>query len=297
MNRHWIVHGKAGTWVVRRYHSMHGRASILWEHELIAFVARAGWPVAQALTARDGGTVVDYGSHLWSAFPFLAGEVNVEPGPAGWHEIGRLLARFHGDVAGFSPSQRPLFGQLWEVEPRAVAAGATSFEGLLRELAATHPKLASLIRRERARNLEEVERLAISKLPVLAVHGDFAPWNLLFKNGALSGLLDFDQARVDAPMSDLAKLLMPFQPLPIDCSRTLLAGYQSVHRLLDAEWASIPVLARSALLSWVAFLLVSWRFGGGEPCLEGIVRTMTTRLPAFEAFAPELAMLREGTRS
>ena len=38
----------------------------------------------------------------------------------------------------------------------------------------------------------------------IAVHGDFTPWNLLFQNGKLSGILDFELARRDHRIADFA---------------------------------------------------------------------------------------------
>ena len=86
---------------------------------------------------------------------------------------------------------------------------------------------------------------------------------------------------------------MPFQPLDQKLAAALLSGYQTVRPLSDAEWELLPALVRSALLWWVAFLLVQWRTRGGS--VEGIARTMTVRFPAFEAAEPAYRGLRAGT--
>jgi Ser/Thr protein kinase RdoA (MazF antagonist) len=38
----------------------------------------------------------------------------------------------------------------------------------------------------------------------IVVHGDFAPWNLRFAGGTLSGILDFDLVRLDLRVADFA---------------------------------------------------------------------------------------------
>ncbi|MBO0836818.1 MAG: phosphotransferase, partial [Actinobacteria bacterium] len=40
--------------------------------------------------------------------------------------------------------------------------------------------------------------------PRLVIHGDFAPWNLLYRDGELSGILDFEASHFDVAVSDFA---------------------------------------------------------------------------------------------
>lgn len=54
------------------------------------------------------------------------------------------------------------------------------------------------------RSRERVAGLRLQDRPGIIVHGDFAPWNLRFKNGALSGILDFELAHWDHRIGDFA---------------------------------------------------------------------------------------------
>ena len=47
-------------------------------------------------------------------------------------------------------------------------------------------------------------RSAAPDWPGVTVHGDFTPWNLRFKNGRLSGILDFELAHWDHRVGDFA---------------------------------------------------------------------------------------------
>lgn len=290
VNRHWRVEAEGRTVVLRRYGVPRGLPSIAWEQQLMAFAATKGWPAPVAEPHGRGGAAVEHGGGVWTCHRFLEGEATAKDTPASRHIMGRLLARLHKDLAGFDVSgQRPGFGKTWELDVMVEPAGAGSFNSLLAAFAREYPDLAGSIRRQRYRNLRELARLHYPDLADHPIHGDFSPRNLLFKDGQLTGVLDFDFTRQDAWLCDLGPLLMPFQPLDPRLARSLLDGYQSVRPLPEAEWELLPAVVRASLLWWVALLLVRWRLTGAAPA--GIARTINQRFPAFDAFEPEVRAL------
>lgn len=290
VNRHWRVDATDRTVVLRRYGVARGLASIGWEQQLMAFAAAKGWPTPVADPTASGAAAFDFGGRTWTCHRFLEGAAAPGDTPASRHIMGRLLGRLHKDLAAFEVSgQRPGFGKTWELDPMVEPAGAGSFNGLVAAFGREYPELAMAIRRQRYRNLRELSRLHYPDLADHPTHGDFSPRNLLFEDGQLTGLLDFDFARQDAWLCDLAPLLMPFQPLEPRLAAALFDGYQSVRRLSEAEWDLLPALVRASLLWWVALLLVRWRLTGEVPA--GIARTINQRFPAFDAFEPEVRAL------
>lgn len=291
MNRDWRVETPGGPVVLRRYNRVRTAPTILWEHAIIGFAQERGWPVPNPIVTPAGTTLLAEADRYWSASAFLEGEPGLEES-AGMRRIyGRLLARLHNDLASFDlDGQRPGFGKTWELDVMVEAAGAGTFNDLLAVFSRDYPELGSLVRRQRYRSLRELSRLHYPDLPDRPIHGDFEPKNLLFKDGQLSAVLDFDQARRDALICDIAPLLMPFQPLDTRLCAAFLEGYQSVRPLSDAEWDLLPALVRASLLWWVAFLLVRWRTQGGEPA--GIARTMNQRFPAFDGAEKAFRSLR-----
>lgn len=282
VNRHWRVEHEGQSIVIRRYHPTRTRAAIGWEQRLVEHAATRGWPVARPVSAVDGTLLVEDAGRFWSVAPFLPGEPGAAETPAQYHICGRLLGRLHRALASFPDErQRPDFGKLWELDAWVEPAGFGSFNELLRTFERDYPDLAALVRRQRYRNLRELARLKYPDLPDLPIHGDFHRGNLLWQDGQLSGLLDFDQSRRDAHVADIAPLLMPHMPLDLRLARSLLDGYQSVRQLSETEWDLLPALIRGALLWWVAYVLVEWRKTRAEP--GAIFRTMTVRFPAFEA--------------
>lgn len=290
VNRHWRVETRDEVVVVRRYGVLRGHGAIRWEQRLMTFAAGKGWPVPLARPATDGSAAVTFEGGMWTCHRFLDGQPAAGDTPASRHILGRLLGRFHRDVASFeAPGQRPGFGKTWELDVMVEPSGIESFNALVSAFGREYPELAANIRRQRYRNLRELARLHYPDLPDHPIHGDFSPRNLLFKDGQLSGVLDFDFARRDAWACDLAPLLMPFEPLDPRLAAALFEGYQSVRPLSEAEWALLPALVRASLLWWVALLLVRWRLSGEAPA--GIARTINLRFPAFDAYEPEIRRL------
>lgn len=300
INRHWLVTSGDRQIVVRCSNPSRSRLALLWEQELVRHAGKAGWPVPRSLATKDGRPVVEHDGRLWTAAPFLAGEPQQSPTPAMYHNRGRLLARLHRDLVSFPvDGQKPGFGKTWELDAWMAPSGVGTFNEVLAAFAREHQDLASAIRRYRYRNLRELSRLQYPELPDMPVHGDFQRSNLLWQDGQLTGLIDFDFARRDAQVSDLATLLVPFEPLEARVAGPLLEGYESVRTLTEAEWALLPALARASLLWWLAQLLIGWRTGTIENALAGIIRTTTGRLPALDLIEPAYRALpraRSGSR-
>lgn len=284
INRHWFVHDGSRDVVLRQSPAHRSRESIEWEQSLVGFAGANGWPVATALRAAGGTRVVEYNGHCWVAMPKLSGEPLSEPTPAMYHNRGRLLARLHRDLAAFPDDiQKPGAGKAWELDAWLAPANIGTFNEVLAAFAFEEPDVSALIRRYRYRNLRELSRLHYPELPDMPIHGDFQGANLLWRDGQLTGLLDFDFARRDAHVCDLATMLVPFEPLEPRFAGPMLEGYESVRPLSDIEWALLPALARAVLLWWIAQLLAGWRTGQDPGAVAGITRTAIIRLPALDA--------------
>lgn len=65
--------------------------------------------------------------------------------------------------------------------------------------------------------------------PRSVIHGDFAPWNLLFEGERLTGLLDFEATHYTFQVADFALSWRGYQD-------EVLLGYDEVRPLSDEEW-------------------------------------------------------------
>jgi Ser/Thr protein kinase RdoA (MazF antagonist) len=296
VNTLWLLESGERRAVLRRLHVSRASAAVEWEVALVRFVCERGWPAPGTLPAGSGTQVLECESRLWTAAEYLPGEHPPEDSTAMQHIYGRLLARLLRDMAAFPlDGQRPGFGKLWELDISVAPADAGSFNDLLRQFGEDYPGLANAVRRYRYRNLRELSRLHYPDLPDYPVHGDFGAENLLWQDGKLSGLLDFDWCCRDALACDLAAAF-PWDHMTSDRIRALIEGYEEVRRLDDTEWALLPALTRAHLLSFVAFRLVEWKMLGGTRPAASIERTVRDRLPRTEGLERYLQDLRAGAR-
>jgi Ser/Thr protein kinase RdoA (MazF antagonist) len=229
-NRHWLVRTADGLVVLRRYQSRRRFAYLEWESRLMQGLARAGWPVSSQV-ARP----IEAGGHVWWAFTHLPGRSPSPRSPSGrraeQRHRGRLLARLHRDLAGTSDlGQREGWVRAEEVFHQR--DGGVSLDEALSSLARRRPDEAEVLRRHAERARSRLEELGASGLPAIAIHGDFAPWNLRFRHGRLSGILDFDLSHLNHRVADFA---LSWRGRDDE----VIHGYHEVEPLSDQEWELI----------------------------------------------------------
>ncbi len=128
------------------------------------------------------------------------------------------------------------------------------------------------------KRMEELSPKALETLPRQICHEDFAADNLLFANGTLSAVLDFDRGQYGFPLHDVGRALMSFafdetalRPVYL---RAFRDGY-AIFRALSAKellWA----------LRLVFVLEVPWWLGAGYETAES---------PKVRRFAREIHYL------
>ncbi|WP_041289817.1 phosphotransferase [Kribbella flavida] len=212
---------------------------------LLGALAARGVPVAAPVPAVDGRTRVVLGGPSGklsvAVLPEIDGDWLDVGDEAAVHAAGACLASLHHALAEYA-----------DADP-AVSHGATGDSGEdLRE------RLTKwLATDDRGVTLAASQRLAaaVAALPPLdtreqLVHNDYRAANLLTRDSAVVGILDFDEIARQHPVHDLAKafvylstLFTEWKPTAPGVRRTFLAGYESVRRLSPAEHAWLETLA------------------------------------------------------
>jgi Ser/Thr protein kinase RdoA (MazF antagonist) len=145
---------------------------------------------------------------------------------------------------------RPSFPPLADLATRPDAGlDERSIAGRLRG----HRELAYAIHAERDAVFGELASLEPATLPRTLIHGDFNAGNLLFRQGRLTGLLDFDHARPDARAADLA-IATIYLGSAAD-TNALVAGYAQTGGLEDSELAGLAIFRRARRLEHIGFCL------------------------------------------
>ncbi len=224
LNQHWLVDRRGESLVLRGWSATPN--DLEYEAKLLERVHALGWPVAPILER-----CVDVSGRDWSLSAFLSGEPAADKNsPREQRVRGRLLAEFHASLETIQGlGQREGWRRGEEILQDA------TLEPLLIAFERTDPPAARALlwHLERARDL--IAPLEVGARSSIAVHGDFAPWNLLFQNGKLTGILDFELAHSDHRIADFA---LAWRGRYDD----LIYAYHQVAPLEPEEWALLTPL-------------------------------------------------------
>lgn len=181
---------------------------------------------------------------------FLEGAWPRDITPAHCAAVGATLARMH--LAGKSFALKRRNGMAlpaWRSLIHACAQEADTLEtGLFSALESA---------------LDAAEKNWPRRLPQGAVHADLFPDNVFFKDGALSGIIDFYFACTEFFVYDLMLTLNPWcfdktGALDTEKSSALLNAYHAVRPLSAEETAALPQMGAAAALRIVATRLYDW---------------------------------------
>ncbi len=198
-----------------------------------AALRQQGWPTPEPVEAplvRTDGA--------WVMFHELPGQPKQPAAgdkPAEQIARGRLLAEFHqAAVATGITDQRAGF-----TGPEALVADP-ELERWLRVHEAVNPEEGRILRTYRDAAAQWFACHPGLDAPSSVIHSDFAPWNLLFHNGRLTGVLDFEATHHNFQVADFALSWRGYQD-------DVLRGYNDVRPLSAAEWE----LLRPVFWSWM----------------------------------------------
>jgi homoserine kinase type II len=287
VNEHWHVYTADGRYVLRRYYQRNAHVDVGYEHAVLAHAARTGWPVAVPLSSVDGETVVHSDGGRYSLFPYLHGT----PGQYGNHDLlrvkGRLLARLHQDLASLpSRSQRAGFARINDLDLFVRADGWADLEDLLRWYEEADEAVSSAIRRQCIESREELARLGYRSLPDTVIHFEFVQNSLLFTDGTLTGLLDFDFTHRDARVVDIGRSIaldcrQRASGLNVESVQAFLEGYTQESPLNEMERRLIVPAVRAAMLWNTVLPLSIGARTGNSAMLKSAAYTATVELAAL----------------
>ena len=249
-NSNYLLRTTGGSYILTLYEKRVKEEDLPFFLALMQHLARRGLNCPLPVSNRAGEALGRLAARPAAIVTFLDGIAVRRPSAAHCGALGRALAELHLKGEGFERSRRnalsldswrPLFGQ---AEPQADRVA---------------PGLAERTRRE----LDHLETAWPSGLPTGVIHADLFTDNVFFIGLAVSGLIDFYFACTDAYAYDLAICLNAwcFEPdgsFNVTKGTAMIAGYQSVRRLVPAEVEALPVLCRGSALRFMLTRLVDW---------------------------------------
>ncbi len=249
-NSNFSLRTTKGDFILTLYEKRVKVEELPWFLGLMDHLARAGLSCPLPVAARDGQALRQLAGKACAITTFLPGvwprRVRVEH----CAPLGEALAQLHLAGQGYAPTRHNALGpQSWAPLLDRSLAGADGVQpGLGAELQQSLPGIVAAWPHD---------------LPIGHIHADLFPDNVFFLGDAVSGVIDFFFAATDLLAYDVAICLNAWcfetdGSFNITKGRALLAGYQRLRPMSDAELAALPVLCQGAALRFALTRLYDW---------------------------------------
>ncbi|WP_340587139.1 homoserine kinase [Erythrobacter alti] len=218
---------------------------------LLDHLSSHGAPVPRTIHDREGAASRELDGKAVALIEFLPGVSVDHPTPAQARNVGAVLAQMHQAAQDY-PARRAN-----DLGPATSAQVLTDCGE--EALAAIDPALPA--------SLGEAQRVAANwpqGLPRSIIHSDLFPDNVLMLGDKVSGLIDFYFACHDAMAYDLAVTHAAWsfadygRSYRADIGEALVAGYETVRVLEEAEKSALPLLAQGAAMRFVSSRAQDW---------------------------------------
>lgn len=261
-----------------RIYEEQDRQGALTELEMVGELEQAGVPVVKAVPRLDGQLVHEVHGKPFAVYPWLEGEIlcqaRVDARAA--RAVGTALARLHRCGDRFSSLGAGRFG------PNELAARLDTVE------AQGDAELRAAARFVREKYAEYLPRRR-SDLPQGLIHSDLFKDNVLWRDGEILALIDFESASAGPYLYDLMVTLLAWcysdhlDPL---LAGALLGGYADVRPLEKAELETVGVEAALACLRFATTRMTDYSLRAAPGSAPGRdYRRFLSRLADVEAGA------------
>lgn len=254
-------------------------ASAEREARLVAHLAAHGVPTPRPLLlASGGGFVAEHAGKPAVVFPWIEGEVVCQRGVTEAHAraVGEGLARVHLAGASFAEPLVTRFG------PEDLAARLSA----LRERTDVPEHIRNILP-ALERKLDRLSRVSLGPtLPV--IHADLFRDNVLFRDGVLTALLDFESSSSGSVAFDLMVTVLAWcfgDGLDRGLARALAGGYSAVRALADDERAALHDAALFAALRFTITRITDYELRPRGAFAFKDYRRFVARMEAFESLS------------
>lgn len=283
---------------------------VAFAHALQIHLAERNFPLPHLIGTREGNnSMLRIDESIYEMFEYVEGSP-YDNGLVATYEAGKMLGLYHRLVHDYDPGWEPPRGlfhnsaaviqMLRDLGP--ILAGTPAASGREAELQETLKSLRDAYREAASRANEA----GVPQWQPQIVHCDWHPGNMLFDRGHVVAVLDFDAARIQPRIIDLANGTLQFSMIAggrdltdwedrLDEPRAMrfLRGYDEMNVISRAEFDALPWLMQEALIAQAAGPIKrTTTFAGleGFPFLKIVLRKVNwlaknrawTRLDAAE---------------
>jgi Ser/Thr protein kinase RdoA (MazF antagonist) len=215
-----VITSDKGTYLLkRRPHGKDDPARVAFAHKVQTLLAKRRFPLAPLVAASNSHTMLHFDNHVYELFDFVVGS-RYDGGAESTIDAGRQLASFHTALVNIKPPAAPaqsLFHDSSNVRRHITAIATSKRFGQT----AVHAELASSLNRLYENSNRNVSELGFDLWPKQMTHGDWHPGNMLFGEGRVVAVLDFDSMKSSPTVTDVANGMLHFsivagRPNPAD---------------------------------------------------------------------------------
>jgi homoserine kinase type II len=249
-NTNYFLHTEAGNFILTLYEKRVNEGDLPFFIQLMEHLAARGLTCPQPLRNRAGESLGRLAGRPAALVTFLEGLSIRRPNARHCGALGEALARLHEAGRDFGMSRENAL---------SLKGWPPLFEAARSQADRVSPGLEERISRELAYLGGHWPR----DLPAGVIHADLFTDNVFFIGENVSGIIDFYFACTDFLAYDLAICLNAWcfendGSFNITKARALLAGYERVRRLEEAEVENLPTLCRGSALRFMLTRLVDW---------------------------------------
>lgn len=249
-NSNFMLHTSEGMYILTLYEKRVDENDLPFFLGLMDHQAKNGINCPLPIPRKDGVLVSQLAGRAAAIISFLEGVWVRKPQAHHCKKLGAALAEFHLASDGFEITRSNTLGQ-------------KDWSPLWAECAPNADQVASGLEAEISNDMAKFEAGWPTDLPSGVIHADLFPDNVFFLDDTLSGMIDFYFACNDYLAYDLAICLNAWcfeadGAFNLTKGQALIAGYQSVRPLNDAEIQALPILAHGASLRFFLTRLYDW---------------------------------------
>jgi homoserine kinase type II len=208
VNDNWIVETSRGRYFLKRRHpSLRQPDFIRAQHALIVHLRQSDFPAPILVPTIHGETLLVLDGECYEVQVYIEGTPYDHDRSVHLEEAAVTLGRYHTLVQGFAPAALCGLGDLYT--PTILSANLTNLAQAWQ--LDRNPNLARIASQLAAQAIDLATRFARhGALPQLVIHGDYYAGNLLFDGDHIVGVVDYDKARWQPRVVELAEALIYF---------------------------------------------------------------------------------------
>jgi len=240
---------------------------VAFAHDLQLHLAQRDYPVPGLIGTRDeNNSMLQLNGRTYELFNYIHG-TRYDKSANAATQVGGMLGKLHQCLSAYRSVYTPppsSFHRVAEIDAKmaltASAINSAEPQGDPQAIAQT----AEFLRRAYHDASKRADEVGFAGWALQVLHGDWHPGNLLFRGNAIVGVLDFDSARMEPRVVDVANAALQFS-MPMDdpdqpatwpegldtgVIRCILRGYDeaSGSPLSNQERLALPWLMIEALI-------------------------------------------------